>query len=165
VTVRIGSKPPPGFDDPVAFFLHCHRRFEERLATLERAAAALETSPDEALATLRETLSQLETSSVRHTEDEEFSVWPRVTDMENRAVLDDLTTEHRATEAIQLALRDVVARAAPPLYPELRAHVTALAATYRDHIAKEEAAVVPRLRELDPAELRAIGIEMRLRRG
>lgn len=164
-TIRLGAKPPPNFDDPVAFFLHCHRRFEERLATLERAAAALEATPAEAVATLADTLRELEVSSLRHTEDEEFSVWPRVQSADLRELLDELTTEHRAVEAIQLALRDVVSRAAPELYPELRAHVGALVAAYRDHIGKEEAAVVPRLRELDPAEVRAIGIEMRLRRG
>jgi iron-sulfur cluster repair protein YtfE (RIC family) len=165
VTLRIGAGPPPSFDDPIAFFLHCHRRFEERLATLERAAAALEPSPEEAAATLRDALGQLETASLRHTEDEELSVWPRVVDEEIRERLDDLTAEHRAVEAIQLALRDVVARLAPALYPELRAHVAALAAAYRDHMRKEEELVMPRLGKLDPAEVRAIGIEMRIRRG
>lgn len=165
IPTRIGAGPPPSFDDPVAVLLRAHEQLESRLATLERAAAALSTTPDEALQAIRDVLRHLEGPGLRHTEDEEFSVWPRVNDEPIAALLDELGLEHRAMEAITLALRDVMARAAPPLYPELVAHATALAAAYRDHLRKEEERLFPLARALDPAELRAIGIEMRLRRG
>ena len=96
------------------------------------------------------------------TEDEEGSVWPRVRDERLEPVLEELSVEHRAVEAIQLALRDTVTRAVPD---EAAAHARAFAAAYREHMRKEEEHVFPSVASLDPAEIRAIGIEMRLRRG
>jgi hemerythrin-like domain-containing protein len=162
---RIGSGPPPSFDDPVAVLLHSHKDLEHHLSVLERAAAALAQSPEDSVAAIREVLRHLDTAGVRHTDDEEASVWPRVNGEALGPLLDDLSLEHRAMEAITLALRDVVARAAPPLYPELAAHANALCAAYRDHLRREEDEIFPAARALDPKELRAIGIEMRLRRG
>jgi hemerythrin-like domain-containing protein len=163
--IGIGGRPPPSFDAPVELILHCHRAIEERLATLERAAAALEAAPAEAAAAMRGILAALEATHVRHTEDEELSLWPRVIDDGCAALLDELTAEHRAMEAIHLSLRDVLLRAAPELHEELRLHARALASAYRDHMRREEEQVMPRVRSLDEAELRAIGLEMRIRRG
>jgi hemerythrin-like domain-containing protein len=168
--VRLGSSPPPSIAaDPIGALLACHRRIEERLAALDRAAAALGERPDEALAVAAEAVAWLETAGVRHTEDEEASVFPRLFDAQG--LLDDLHAEHRAAEAIMLALRAVLRRvqAEPAILPvladDLRAHAAALSASYRAHLAGEEARVFPLARVLDDAELRAIGIEMRLRRG
>jgi hemerythrin-like domain-containing protein len=168
--VKIGSRPPPSFDDPVGVLDACHRRIEDRLALLERALAAL--PAPEAVAALGDVVRHFDTAAVRHTEDEEFSVFPRLA---GTAALDtligDLEAEHRVAEAVYLAFRTVAERikSEPALLPDveadLRAHAAALTAAYREHIRREEAGLFPPARALPPAELRAIGIEMRLRRG
>ncbi len=167
--VSLGASPPPSFEDPIGMLLHCHRRMEEQLAALDRAAAALGVSPDDALTAVEAALKWLETAGTRHTEDEEASFFPRLYGVAD--LLAELSAEHRTTEAIFLALRTVVRRVRedPSLLStvaeDLRAHATALAAAYRDHISAEETRFIPLARDLDPAELRAIGIEMSLRRG
>jgi len=177
---RIGSRPPPSFDDPVGVLDACHRRIEERLATLERALAAL--PAHEALAILGEVVRHFDTAVVRHTEDEEHSLFPRLerapagdplgsaqrgAERSGALLIAELEAEHRAAEAIYLAFRTVAERVAaePGLTGELESHAAALCAAYRAHIAREEAELFPRARALAPAELRAVGIEMRLRRG
>jgi hemerythrin-like domain-containing protein len=160
--IRIGSGPPPSLDEPLAALLHCHDRMRERLDALDRATAALADDPGAAFAAIAEVLAHFEKAGLRHTEDEEGSVWPRVRGAVDEAVLDDLGAEHRAIEAIHLALRDTVART---VAGEARAHAAVFAAAYREHMHKEEERVFPALASLDPAEVRAIGLEMRLRRG
>jgi hemerythrin-like domain-containing protein len=160
--VRLGSRPPPSFDDPVGVLDACHRRIEDRLALLERAIAAL--PAPEAVAALADVVRHFDTAGVRHTEDEEQSVFPR---LPREPILAELEADHRAAEAIYLAFRTVASRVAaePSLRDELASHAAALAAAYRGHIRREEAELFPRARALSPAELRAVGIEMRLRRG
>ena len=163
--IKIGSRPPPSpnsGDEPLAALLHCHEKMRERLETLERAAAALATDPEPAFAALREVLDHFAKAGARHTEDEEGSVWPRVRSAALDPVLDDLSTEHRAVEAIQLSLRDTVTR---KVADESAAHARAFAEAYREHMRKEEEHVFPAIQSLDGAEVRAIAIEMRLRRG
>jgi hemerythrin-like domain-containing protein len=162
--IKIGSRPPPSFDEPLAALLHCHEKMRERLDTLERAAAALaaDSDPTPAFTAIREVLEHFARAGTRHTEDEEGSVWPRVRSASLDPVLDELSTEHRAVEAIQLALRDTVSGA---VRDEAAAHARAFAAAYREHMRREEEHVFPAIGTLDPAEVRAIGIEMRLRRG
>jgi hemerythrin-like domain-containing protein len=160
--IRIGSRPPPPLDEPLAALLHCHDKMRERLDSLERAAAALASDPEPAFAAIREVLDHFARAGVRHTEDEEGSVWPRVRGAALEPALEELSTEHRAVEAILLALRDTVTR---EVAEDSAAHARAFAAAYREHLRKEEEQVFPALRALDPAELRAIALEMRLRRG
>lgn len=149
----------------------CHRRIEHNLATLQRAAAALATDTDGALAALAGVTGYFDQAGVRHKEDEEFSVFPRVMDETTAPLLRRLEEEHRTHDAIYLSVKAVVARVraeparAAELAPELQAHAAAMASAYRDHIAIEEAELFPHGRALDPREIRAIGIEMRLRRG
>jgi hemerythrin-like domain-containing protein len=156
--VRIGSRPPPTFDDPVGVLGACHRRIEDRLATLERALAAL--PAPEARAALADVMRYFDGAGVRHTEDEEQSVFPR---LERTPLLADLEADHRAAEAIYLSFRMLATQDPPP--PEIATHAEALCRAYRAHIQREEAQLFPLARALAPEELRAIGIEMRLRRG
>lgn len=171
---RIGSNPgsnppPPTFDDPVAVLASCHRKIEDRLAQLERASAAL--GSPEAMDVLGEVVRHFDTAGVKHTEDEEASIFPRLAGEGIDDLIESLEADHRAAEAIYLAVRTVIGRlaAAPELASELEdelvTHGRALAAAYRDHIRREEAELFPHLRKLEAAQLRAIGIEMRLRRG
>jgi hemerythrin-like domain-containing protein len=167
--VRLGPTPPPSFADPVGVLIACHRRIEDKLAILERSVAALAERPDEALAAIADAVRWLETAGARHTEDEEASFFPCIYGRAD--LLADLQAEHRAAEAILLSLRAVVRRVAaepavlPRIAGELSTHAAALAATYRAHLADEETRFLPLARALDEAELRAIGLEMRIRRG
>jgi hemerythrin-like domain-containing protein len=162
--VRVGQRPPPSFDDPVGVLDACHRRIEDRLATLERALAAL--PAPEAVAAIGDVVRHFEGPVRRHMEDEEQSVLPR---LDRAPELDALEAEHRTAEAVFLAFRTVAARlAAEPqadVGAELGLHAATLARIYRAHMQREEVTLFPRARALAPAELRAIGIEMRLRRG
>jgi pyridoxamine 5'-phosphate oxidase len=166
--VTLGGKPPPAFDDPVGVLVHCHRKLEEKLATMERAVAIAATDVTAAREALAHVLGHLAGPGARHSEDEEFSVFPRVAGDDTNAVIDELTMDHRVIEAIHLALRDVVERLPDDpagLAGELGEHARALAEAYRAHMKREEDVLFPIARGLDEKELRAIGIEMRLRRG
>ncbi len=167
---QIGAKPPAGYDDPAGMLTQCHRKIEQRLAALPRIAAALRAGDPAAPPALAETLDHFDHAGARHTEDEEYSVFPRLAGDDTRRLLDALSAEHRAHEAIYLAFRTVAKKlieTAPSeaLVTELETHAAALTSAYRDHIAAEEKDLIPRLAALPPAELRAIGLEMRLRRG
>jgi iron-sulfur cluster repair protein YtfE (RIC family) len=168
---RIGASPPPSFDDPIGMLEACHRRMERQLETLVRASAALADDTAGALAALADVVGYFDQAGTRHKEDEEFSVFPRVMGDDTAALLARLEDEHRTHDAIYLAVKAVASRvrAEPALAAELRgdleAHAAAMVAAYRDHMALEEAELFPLGRALDPRELRAIGIEMRLRRG
>ncbi len=164
-----GSKPPPHFDDPIAALTACHRRIEAHAATFVRIAAALHDPARlaEAREALAGPIAYFEGAGKLHSLDEDGSLFPRLHDL---PVLTDLEIEHRAHEAIFLALRDCAARitAEPPdaqVIDAFAAHAHALAAGYADHIRREEAEVFPAASALPAPELRAIGLEMRLRRG
>jgi|SRR5215831_18325494 len=167
---NIGAKPPPSFDDPVSVLAACHRKIEDRVTRLERAAAA-PVSP-EARDVFAEVTRYFDGAGVRHTQDEEASIFPRLAGEGIDALLASLEADHRAAEAIYLAVRTVIGRLgeAPSsdddaLRADLVEHARALAQAYREHIRREEAELFPFIRALEPAQLRAIGIEMRLRRG
>src|SRR5262249_46332715 len=153
----------------VAVLVSCHRKLEDRLRQLERAGAAL--SDPEALPLLQEIVRHFETAGARHTEDEEASIFPRLAAEGLDDTIAALEGEHRETGATSPPGRPVARRLAEApalaadLGGELRAHAAALAAAYREHIRREEAEIFPRVAGLDAAQLRAIGIEMRLRRG
>jgi hemerythrin-like domain-containing protein len=169
-TFQIGKKPPPGFDDPVGMLKQCHRRIEARLDSLPRIAAALREGRDEARPALADVVAHFDNAGRRHTEDEEFSLFPRIAGDHTNALLARLENEHREHDAIYLAFRAVSRKIiddgpTPRLVDELAQHTAALSAAYRDHIAVEEQHLFPAAAVLDEAQLRAIGIEMRLRRG
>jgi hemerythrin-like domain-containing protein len=169
--IRIGGGAPPSFDDPIAMLEACHRRIEQHLGTLARAAASLAADPTAALAALAQVVGYFDAAGVRHHQDEEFSLFPRIMGDETAELLGRLEAEHRTHDAIYLSARTVIGRVvddpslAARLAPELIDHAAAMDAAYRDHIRVEEADLFPRARALDPREIRAIGLEMRLRRG
>jgi hemerythrin-like domain-containing protein len=167
---QLGKQSAPDFSDPIGFLEACHRRIEQRLDVLARVPAALRTgeagSGDEARQALTAFLRHFDDAAVKHSLDEEASLFPRL----KHPLVDELIAEHREHEAIYLALRDaarrVIAReAAARLVDDLDEHGRAMSAAYRDHIRREEAEIVPLARQLDGRELRAIGLEMRIRRG
>lgn len=165
-----GAKPPPNFDDPLAALLACHRRIEGQLATLARIAGVVGDPARlaEVKAALPAALLYFDTAGRLHSLDEDGSLFPRLHDLPE---LDTLEMEHRVHEAMYLALRSCAQHilAADAVSADLaeafRSHAAALTAAYADHIRVEETVVFPAARALPEAEIRAIGIEMRLRRG
>ena len=164
-----GLRPPPADDDPVGLLRHCHGKIRGRLDSLPRIAAALREPgrSDEARTALAEVLGFFETSVARHHEDEEFSLFPRLQDdPATNALLDAIGAEHRTLEAIFLALKTILPRLpSREALADLDDHLPVFVSTYREHLEREEREVFERAVTLPPAELRAIGIEMRLRRG
>lgn len=148
----------------------CHRRIEQRLAAMERAAAALGANRKEALAALDGALRFLDTSGALHTEDEEESVFPRLrARMEpgERTFLAGLEHDHAEAGMIHRRLRELAAKAGEGLEHdgELRGAVEQLAALYRRHIESEDATLTAYARALlTPQERLAIADEMRGRR-
>lgn len=158
-----GLGPAPGFDDPVGFLRAAHRRLEAQLATLDRIAAALRAGDPAAPAALAGPLAWFADEGYLHSMDEEGSLFPRVAES---PATGELAAEHRQLEAIFLAIRDVAGRLPDPaLAGELATHLAAFTSAYREHLRREEAEVFPAAAQLDPAQLRAIGIELRVRRG
>jgi hypothetical protein len=167
---QLGAKPPPDYSDPVGMLGACHRRIEAQLASLARIVAALRTGEPAQLvaarAALLEPLKYFAEAGVRHSLDEDASVFPRI---QHPSVF-ELQSEHREHEAMYLALRTVGLRIAggetlARLVDDLDVHVQAMTAAYADHIRREERDIFPLVAALDAKELRAIGIEMRIRRG
>jgi len=167
---QLGAKPPPDYTDPVGFLGACHRRIEAQFASLERIVAALRSADAAqvvaARAALVDPLKYFVEAGARHSLDEEASVFPRI----QHATIAELIGEHREHEAMYLALRTVGLRVAAGetearLVDDLAAHASAMAAAYAEHIRREETDLFPLVAALDAKELRAIGIEMRIRRG
>ena len=84
--------------------------------------------------------------------------------------LDELESQHREADRVYESLKGVVAALTESRTPELiqryRDLVQRLAHAYRDHIASEDANLLPiGRRVLNEAELREIHSEMRGRRG
>lgn len=153
-------------DHPLEHLVACHGRIEERLATLERAGACLESRTAEALEAIQSCLRYFDTSGALHTADEEESVFPRLRarlSPTERAEIEMLEMQHRDAEQLYTALKQAVARADAAQY---RAAVERFAALYRAHIAFENRELIRvARRDLRPADLAAITREMKSRRG
>ncbi|GIU75662.1 MAG: hypothetical protein KatS3mg004_2749 [Bryobacteraceae bacterium] len=161
---------PASPDQPADFLYACHRRIEQRIDAIERAAAAPADRPEEALAALASAMAFLDTSGALHTEDEEESVFPRLRQSLERGEWTFLAgLEHDHVEADRLAarLREGVERArrGEPAWPELRALAEQFVALYRRHIAREDETLIPMVRrQLSADEQRQVAAEMRARR-
>lgn len=167
---QLGHAKTPDFADPIGMLEACHRRIEKHLAIAAKAAAALRDPAQvlEARRALRVVLVYFDGPAVTHALDEDASLFPRL----QHPALHDLTAEHREHEAIYLAMRTVARKLADEgtepsgeLIDELETHLRALAQAYGEHITREETEIFPLARALDAKEQRAMGIEMRIRRG
>jgi hemerythrin-like domain-containing protein len=153
-------------DHPLEHLVACHGRIEERLATLERAGAYLESRTAEALEAIQSCLQYFDTSGAIHTADEEESVFPRLRSRLSPAELAEiemLEMQHRDAEQFYATLKQAAAGTDAARY---RAAAERFAAHYRAHIAFENRELI-RLarRDLTPADLAAITREMKSRRG
>jgi hemerythrin-like domain-containing protein len=143
----------------------CHRRIENRLATLQRAADAIESDPAAARAALESAFRFFETSGAQHTEDEERSLFPRLRPSLSREDLEFIDALERHHVQANALFPEVKRSAGGP--PEIfRAKVARLVDLYRDHIAAEDSLLQPLAQaHLGPEDLAAIAAEMKRRRG
>lgn len=151
---------------PLDHLKACHRRIEERLDTLERIAAHIDSNRDEAVAALHRVFAFLDSSGALHTQDEEESVFPRLTSRLERAEMSFVAgLEHDHTTAHQLYTELKQRAAASDFGPAFRGVIERLVAHYRKHIVKEDEILDSMCREkLTPPELAAISQEMVARR-
>jgi iron-sulfur cluster repair protein YtfE (RIC family) len=171
--IRIGA-PASTIDTPLEHLSACHRRIEDRLATLARAADHWRDSPVEALDAIRKSLQFLDSNGALHTLDEEESLFPRLRPRltaEEEAHLDRLEQQHHEVESVLTELKSVVAELAAsplpatPLEPRYRELVTRLKDLYRPHMRFEDE-VLMRLAGhlLNQGDLMDIAREMKARR-
>ncbi|MBI4903769.1 MAG: hemerythrin domain-containing protein [Acidobacteria bacterium] len=162
-------------DHPLEHLTACHRRIEERLATLERVIPHFIDKRDEAISAMESSLRFFDTNGSWHTADEEESLFPRIADRltgDERGFIDKLEAEHQEAENIFTKLRAVAAKLKEdtPCSQERIDQYAALCRTlctiYRGHIQAEDARI-PEIghRVLSEAELELISQEMKLRRG
>ncbi|WP_321472900.1 hemerythrin domain-containing protein [uncultured Paludibaculum sp.] len=153
-------------DAPLDHLKACHRRIEERLDTMERAAARLETHRDRALEAFESAFHFMDTSGVMHTEDEELSVFPRLRPLMEPGELSYLAgLEHEHTEAHRLytELKDIYS--APGDVSQIKSVVSRLATLYRAHIQSEDKTLQGyAAQHLVQEDLAAISAEMKARR-
>lgn len=151
-------------DAPLEHLLACHRRIEERLETLERAAAHLEDRADEARAAFRSAFAFLDTSGALHTADEEESLFPRLLaslEPGERSYVAGLEHDHTEAHCLYTELKASLDRPA-----QARHLVERLCALYRAHIASEDSVLQEYARiHLTAGQLAEIAREMKDRRG
>jgi hemerythrin-like domain-containing protein len=142
--------------DPFEMLERCHRRLEE---TLDRLRTPSRQDLDEALAFVDRAVK-------RHEDDEEQSLFPRLSRVPQLAgLLDRLTIQHRDQTALVEELRAQLG-AAKPDEARLRDVVERLDAAYRQHINIEERELFPAAKAaLDADDLGGMASEMEARRG
>lgn len=167
--IRVDSlfAPKNTLDQPLAHLMACHRRIEERLNTLQQAAAHLEDRPEESRVAFENAFHFLDTSGVLHTSDEEESLFPRLRPLlepGERTYLASL--EHDHTEAHRLYTELKQKLRAGSEATQVRNVVHRLVELYRAHIASEDEVLQAyALQLLRPAHLAEIAAEMKQRRG
>ena len=171
--IQIGASSAT-IDTPVEHLMACHRRIEQRLDTLARAAEHLESNRAAALEGIARSLEFLNSSGALHTEDEENSFFPRLRaklSPDQIGFLDSLEQQHGEAESILARLKLLVDRAVgenpvpPALVEEYRDCAEQLRSLYRAHIQSEDEILTAMARQsLSEPELTQISGEMRQRR-
>jgi Hemerythrin HHE cation binding domain len=99
MAIQIGAKPDSGFEDPIGMLKDCHRRIESFLGILcvvvDRAQGRSLT--DEERDAVGAALQYFQTGGLRHTADEEESLFPRLreSDANSCEEIDVLENDHR----------------------------------------------------------------------
>ena len=161
---RNKSKPPLERLD------RSHRRLEERLQELQASAKAIQQgkSPGAHWASVADVLAYLERAGVRHEEDEEETVFPRLSGrVALRPLLDRLRSDHLGQRKLVNALAKVVAaRKTPKSVQRLSEISQELRADYLNHIKLEDSQLLPAIaRHIGVDEQIAMAAEMAERRG
>jgi hemerythrin-like domain-containing protein len=175
--IQIGAKPDSGFDDPIGMLKDCHRRIERFLGILCRVAdrARGRGLTGEEREAIEASLNYFRVGGMRHTADEEESLFPRIRAQctpNEFPELGGLESDHqRANElhaAVEGLYRAWIAEGCLSREEEERmlAATEELKLLYEEHIQVEERVVFPRAAEaLGGPALAAIGREFRERRG
>ena len=169
------QEPGSTLDRPLEHLTACHRRIEQRLATLERVAAHLDRNSSDALEAMAACFRFFDSNGVLHTADEEESVFPRLQPRlsdEERTFIATLEDQHREADRLYAELKAIGGelRSGLPASRELRERyrvaASRLAELYRAHMATEDQTLIALgQRVLSPPELAEISREMKNRRG
>lgn len=178
--VRLGSKGQPGFDEPIAMMMDCHRRIESFLGVIGRVTERFGGGPldDEAATALRKSLRYFREAAPKHTADEEESLFPElrgVDSPEAAALLESaeaLEAQHRQAEVVHARVNETLDRwlehgtLDAARTDALRTDLAHLGAIYQEHIAYEDGTLFPAaLDMLDAEALSRVGRGMAARRG
>lgn len=172
----------PDFTDPLGLLVHCHVKIELQLESLERAVRMLAYDDGEsipfAMAIIGAARAHFSGPAVRHTADEEASLFPRLrrfasdTDNGLLAALKELEGQHQDLDIVHAKFDELIDIAGPEPalgqldVDELELTVGELLGIYRPHIQMENEIIYPEAaRILSPDQLLAVGAEMRARRG
>jgi hemerythrin-like domain-containing protein len=142
--------------DPFEMLERCHRRLEETMTALREPTRQA----------LDEAMEFFDRALVRHEDDEEKSLFPRLVGKPALApILDRLTVQHRDQAGLIEELRWL--SAAPQLATvQLADVIDQLGEAYGEHIAVEERELFPAARAaLDADAVAAMADEMEARRG
>jgi pyridoxamine 5'-phosphate oxidase len=171
----------PDFTNPLGLLVHCHERIEAQLSALERAAEILRSGDTRSLprvfAAIDAACAHFAIPGVKHTEDEEISLFPRLRErggtagQDALAAMAELESQHRTAEQFHAEFDELVEslpRDGSADGKDLECFsevVTELTTLYRPHILLENNFVFPvAARVLPASEIQALGEEMRARR-
>ena len=178
---QINQPHTPDFSNPLGLLVHCHEKIERQLEALARAAEVLRSgnSPSimTAFAAIDAACRHFAIPGVKHTEDEEISLFPRLREHggaageEATAAMAELESQHRTAEDLHRQFDDFVVTLPRDgsadsreldCFSEMAAELVTF---YRPHILMENELVFPIAGRVLPArEIRALGEEMRERR-
>ena len=179
--VTLNQPRIPDFTNPLGLLVHCHERIEAQLSVLERAGEIVRAGDIRSLprvfAAIDGACAHFAIPGVKHTEDEEVSLFPRLRErggaagQDALAAIAELESQHRTAEHLHGEFDQLVAclprdgsADAKELdrFNELVAELTTL---YRPHILLENNFVFPIAADVLPAsEIQTLGEEMRARR-
>ncbi len=177
---QINQRFIPDFTKPLDLLVHCHENIERQLEALARAAEVLRVGDSlntaQAFAAIDAACKHFAVAGIRHTADEEESLFPRLRKSETSAgdealaAMSELESQHRTAEDMHRQFDEFVLSLPRDGSADTReldsfGEMTAeLAAFYRPHIFMENNLVFPIAgRILSDGEIHAQGEEMRER--
>ena len=175
MSIQIGARPDSGFDDPLGMLQDCHRRIERFLKVLVTVTSrargrALDSDETEAV---QSALHYFRVGGSRHTDDEEESLFPRLSTHPDSPgeTMNDLENEHQRAQGLhylvdRLFMTWLNSRTLKSEHEEqLASAMSQLEQLYARHIEVEERILFPAAAKLlSREELSAIGEEFRRRR-
>jgi len=152
---------------PIRMLERSHQRLLGEVLRLQTLGRAVREGKPEDTGELLDVVAFFLRQGNRHEADEEKSLFPRLRGHVPSHLLTALRRQHRTHERLAERLDALLAG---PLTEEGRREVQGLcvelAASYRAHIAREEAELLPAARQaLGPEELALLADEMQARRG